>query len=122
MRDVRRETMVDTGLEYLPGDPVRLRVVTRRFPWVSDQGGAVERAGKPPGWRDAAEQLAGALGVNVSRAGVVSLPVVPAGPGYDVIVSRVGEASLGLYEELLELSVLPAARTGPRKIRSRPAS
>ena len=86
MRDVRRETMVDTGLEYLPGDPVRLRVVTRRFPWVSDQGGAVERAGKPPGWRDAAEQLAGALGVNVSRAGVVSLPVVPAGPGYDVIV------------------------------------
>ena len=34
---------------------------------------------------------------------VVSLPVMPGGPGFDAIVARIGEASLALYEELLEL-------------------
>lgn len=103
MLGARLEETVVTGFEYQPGDPVRLRVVTRRFAYGSDEGGAVERAGKPPRWREPAQQVAEALGVNVSRGGVVSLPVVPAGPGREAIVRRVAEASLALYEELLEL-------------------
>jgi hypothetical protein len=94
---------LDTGLEYTPGDPVRLRVVIRRFPYVSDEGAAVARAGQPAGWRDAADRIAGERVVNISRNGVVSLPVVAAGPGFDAIAERVAAASLELYEELLEM-------------------
>jgi hypothetical protein len=41
--------------------------------------------------------------VNVTRQGVVWLPVVPVGPGREEIVRRIGEASLALYQDLLEL-------------------
>jgi hypothetical protein len=92
-----------TAHEYFPGDPVTLRVTHRRFDYVSDDGGAVERAGRPAGWLAVAERLADELVVNVSRAGAVSLPVVPRGPGFDAVVERVADASLALYEELLEL-------------------
>jgi len=33
----------------------------------------------------------------------VSLPAVPAGPGYEAIVRRVADASLALYQDVLEL-------------------
>jgi len=95
--------LVTTGLEYLPGDPVVLRVVQHRFPYVRDDGAAVEKAGRPAGWRAVAERVARELVVNVSRGGIVSLPVVPAGPGFDAIVARVGDASLTVYLELLDL-------------------
>src|SRR5579864_1493755 len=101
------DELVETGLEYAPGDPVVLRVAQHKFPYVRDDGAAVERAGRPPGWREAAERLARELVVNISRGGVVSLPVVPAGPGFDAIVERVADASLGLYQELLELEAEP---------------
>ncbi len=100
-----------TGLEYRPGEPVVLRLVQHRFPYVRDDGAAVEKAGRPTGWRRVAEQIARELVVNVSRNGVVSLPVVPAGPGRAAIVQRIGTASLALYEELLELE----GRNMPRK-------
>ena len=95
---------IETGLEYTPVEPVRLRVDFRRFPYVLDDGRAVELAGRPSGWREVAERIARERIVNVSRAGVVSLPVVAAGPGFDVIVERIARASLELYLELLELS------------------
>jgi hypothetical protein len=94
---------VTTSLEYVPGDPVTLRITHGRFVGVSDDGGAVERAGRPPGWRAVADRLAEELVVNVSRSGVVSLPVVPRGPGLEAIVARITDASLALYQELLEL-------------------
>lgn len=72
---------------------------------VSDAGAAVERGGRPSGWRAAAERIADELVVNVTRQGVVTLPVVRVGPGEDVIVARIGQASLALYQELLELRV-----------------
>jgi hypothetical protein len=98
-----------TPREYLPGDPVTLRITRRRLVYVSDEGGAVERAGRPAGWRDVAERLADELVVNVSRSGTVSLPVSQCGPGFDAIVDRIADASLALYEELLELEVRPGA-------------
>ena len=96
-------SIVDTGLEYRPGEPVRLRVDVHRFPYVRDDARAVALAGRPDGWRAVAERIARGRDVNVNRVGVLSLPVVPAGPGFDAIVDRVATTSLELYEELLEL-------------------
>ena len=102
---MRDERVVDTGLEYAPGDHVLVRVVRREGRTsITDDGAAVERAGRPPGWRDAAEGVEDALVVNVSRQGVIFLPLSRRGPlGEEEIVHRIGEASLALYEELLEL-------------------
>jgi hypothetical protein len=98
------ETVIDTGLEYLPGDPVNVTVIHReRRITVTDHGGAVARAGRPPGWRGAVERVLAELDVNISRDGVVSLPVVGAGIGEAAIVDRISVASLSLYQELLEL-------------------
>jgi hypothetical protein len=97
------EAMVDTGLEYLPGDPVRVRVQRReQRVTVTDDGGAVRRAGRPRGWRDAVDRVLGEFDVNISRDGVVTLPVVRVGPGEERVVDRIGRASLSLYQELLE--------------------
>jgi hypothetical protein len=100
----RSANVIDTGLEYRPGDPVRVRVLRReRRTSVTDDGAAIEKAGRPARWREAVERLDRDLIVNVSHQGVVSLPVVAAGPGVDSIVRRIAEASLGFYQELLEL-------------------
>jgi hypothetical protein len=96
-----REWLVETGLEYGPGDPVVLRAVQRRHVYIGDQGGAVARAGMPPGWRDVADQIAEGLIVNIARNGHVSLPVM--GSRYESVVERIARASLVLYEELLDL-------------------
>ena len=98
------ESIVNSS-EYVAGDPVDLRVVVRRFPYVDDRGAAVAKAGRPAGWLDVATDLARELDVNVNRAGVLSLPVVPRGPGFDEIARRVAEASVALYGALLELEV-----------------
>ena len=103
------DELLTTGLDYREGEPVVLRVVQHRFPYVRDDGAAVEKAGRPTGWRGIAERIARERVVNVSRNGVVSLPVVP--PGLPAIAERIGSASLTLYEELLELE----ARNMPRK-------
>jgi len=102
---MRVERVVDTGLEYVPGEHVVVRVVQRdRRTRVTDDGAAVERAGRPAGWRDAARAIEDDLVVNVGRSGQVSLPCVPKGPDTDEVVRRIGEASLGLYQDLLELA------------------
>jgi hypothetical protein len=99
----RSDTVIDTGLEYRPGDPVRVRVVRREHRVsVTDDGAAIEKAGRPPRWREAADRVE-EEDVNISRAGVVSLPVVRVGPGEQTTVRRIGEASLRLYQELLDL-------------------
>jgi hypothetical protein len=100
----RRETVMVAGREYRPGEAVSVRVVHRADRMsVTDEGVAVDRAGRAPGWRGVADRLGRELDVNVSRHGVVSLPVVAVGPGLDAIARRIGEASLTLYQELLEL-------------------
>jgi hypothetical protein len=101
----RTEVTRTTGLEYRPGDPVRVRVV-RRGPrtQVSDDGAAFDAAGRPRGWRDAARGVQRDLDVNFSRSGAISLPVVGVGPSEDEVVRRIGEASRAFYQELLELA------------------
>ena len=100
----RLEEVIEIGLLYRPRDPVAVRVVRRPYRiMVSDDGAAVRRAGRPRGWREAGERLARERDVNFGRGGAVSLPVVAAGPPESVVVGRIAEASLALYETLLEL-------------------
>jgi hypothetical protein len=99
----------DSGLEYVPGDPVTVRVVERavhdgvRTVSVTDDSAAAQRAGRRAGWRSVGERVADELLVNVGRDGAISLPVVRVGPGQDAIAKRIAAASLALYQELLEL-------------------
>jgi hypothetical protein len=98
------ETVANTGFEYGPGEPVLVHVIRREHRvLVSDDGVAITKAGRVDGWHAVAEMVERESGVNFNGRGVLSLPVVPAGPGLDAIVRRIGEASLLFYEELLEL-------------------
>lgn len=98
------QSSVLAGLEYRPGDPVHVRVVHReQRALVSDDGGAVDRAGTPPRWQAVAQRLERELNVNISRHGVISLPVVRVGPPEAEVVRRIGEASRAFYQELLEV-------------------
>lgn len=100
----RSESVIETRREYAPGDPVRVLVRRREHRIsVSDDGAAVAKAGRPPGWRAIAARVAEELDVNISRHGVISLPVVPVCPDEPRVVQRIGDASLVLYQELLEL-------------------
>jgi hypothetical protein len=104
----RSEELVDTGLEYLPGEAVLVRVIRRgRRVAVSDEGRAVDLSGRPPGWRDAVERLVeDEFWLNLSRQGAVHVPVVPAGPGLEALLERVAEASRAVYQEILDLEAL----------------
>jgi hypothetical protein len=101
------ETVIRTGLEYRPGDPVAVLVVRReRRTTVTDDGRALQMARPAAGWRRRAQHIARDLDVNVGRQGTVSLPVVAVGPGLEAIVQRIAGASLILYQELLELQAV----------------
>ena len=101
----RIESTLDTGLEYRPGVPVRVHIV-RRGPRisVSDAGAALDGAGRPRRWREAAKRVEQELDVNFGRSGEISLPVVRVGPPEDEVVRRIAAASRAFYQELLELS------------------
>jgi hypothetical protein len=103
-QEVRRNETVTTGLAYTPGDPVRVTVTHRaQRTSVSDEGAAVQRAGTPAGWLAIARKLERDRDVNITRQGVIWLPVVAAGRGEQAVVERISEASLALHQDLLEL-------------------
>lgn len=98
------ETIVETGLEYAPAAPVRVRMVRRpRRTSIDDLGAAVERAGRPDGWGMVAKRVVAEHRLNVNRAGVVSVPLV-GNRDPTRLLQRVAECSLALYQELLELA------------------
>jgi hypothetical protein len=101
---IRSQSVVDTGFEYRPGDPVCVWIERReRRVSVSDRGAAYDRAGGPPGWKRACAQVYAELDVNITRQGVVWLPVVAVGPSEEAVARRIGRASLIFFQELLEL-------------------
>jgi hypothetical protein len=101
---LRAESILDTGLEYRPGEPVQVWVLRReRRVSVSDRGAALGKAGAPPGWDRACARMHAELDVNITRGGVVWLPVVAVGPGEQDVARRIGRASLIFFQELLEL-------------------
>ena len=95
---------VTSELAYRPGDPVTVTVTQRAHRTsVSDEGAAVRRAGKPAGWLAIAGRLERDLDVNITRQGVVWLPLVAIDPDEQALVKRIAEASLALYQDMLEL-------------------
>jgi hypothetical protein len=99
----RSAVELEPGLEYTPGRPVRVRVRRRGIRYdIDDMGAAAAIAGRPPGWRDAAERVVAALGWNVNREGVVFVQAVE-GRDIDGLVRRTAEASVAVLDALLEL-------------------
>jgi hypothetical protein len=91
------------GGEYVPGRPVRIRVRLRGTGVdVDDLGGAVEVAGTPPGWLEAATQAVTELGWNVRRSGVVVMQA-PRGRALEWIIARTAEASVAVCDAVLQL-------------------
>jgi len=90
------ESVVDSGLEYLPGEPVLVRVVRREGRVkVGDEARGAALAGRTKVSEDVARRIEAEFVVNVSRRGEIFLPG-------ERFVERVAQASLALYEELLE--------------------
>ena len=100
----RAQVSLDSGLSYREREPVvvLLRKRGRRYD-LQDDGRAVALAGKPPGWRERAAQVVrGEYCLNVSREGTVFVPAVEGGVDLEWLARRVAEASLALYQELLD--------------------
>src|SRR3954470_21073185 len=73
----RGEVMLDAGVDYATGRPVRVHVRKRERRYtLDDDGAAVASAGRPHGWLAAAERAAAEEGVNVNRRGIVFVPAV----------------------------------------------
>ena len=97
------ETVVDTDIAYRADDPVLIRVRRREHRYdLTDDGGAVGRAGRPPGWLAVAQRVVAGTGMNVNRRGVVFVPAVE-GRDLDALGTRLAETSRLVYLALLEL-------------------
>jgi hypothetical protein len=97
------DTTLDTRQSYVEGEPVCIfiRKRGRRYD-LDDRGRAVQLAGKPRGWLQAAERVVTEEGFNINRAGVVFVPVVE---GRDLarLALRLADTSHAVFDELLEL-------------------
>jgi hypothetical protein len=99
------EVVLETGLAYTEGEPVRVTLRKRgRRCELRDGGRALELAGAPAGWPECAAAVVGAHDLSVNRAGVVFVPAVEGGVDRDWPTGRVAETSLALYDALLELA------------------
>jgi len=69
---------------------------------IDDRGWAVAAAGRPPGWREAAERTAAEVGWNVTRTGTV---FVAAAADRDIgdLVRRTADAALAVRDAILAL-------------------
>ena len=100
------EALLDSGLTYGGGSPVLVRAVKRDGDYTfSDDGRAIEAAGRPSDWREAALRVQADYVVNVGSGGVVSLPAAGRRDldWLATLADRVAEASAAFYGELLEL-------------------
>jgi hypothetical protein len=96
------EVTADTGLHYRAGDPVCIRVRRRgRHYDLTDDGAAVNRAGRPAGWLAVVDRLVAEDGFNVNRRGVLSVPAVD-GRDIAALAARLAECSRRVYLTLLE--------------------
>jgi hypothetical protein len=69
---------------------------------IDDRGWAVATAGRPPGWRDAAERTAAQSGWNVARTGTVFVAAA-ADRDIDDLVRRTADAALAVRDAILAL-------------------
>ena len=126
----RGEAELDSGLRYGGTDPVLVHVSKREGRFMfTDRATAARLAGRPAGWREAADAVVEEYIVNVSRQGEVFLPAVQRRElaWLSALPQRIAEASVALYGALLELDdVTPAVDerdvlSTRRGRRSRPA-
>jgi hypothetical protein len=98
----RDEVVVDSGRRYTEGSPVEVRIRKRQHVYdIDDDGRAVRLTGQPPGWLPVAEDVVEEFSLNVNRRGVVFVGTVY--PDWvDRLAARTAEASLAVYEALLE--------------------
>jgi hypothetical protein len=95
--------VVDTGLTYARGRPVRVRVRHRGHRYdIDDMGGAIAVAPRAPGWSEAAGRAVARRGWNVNRAGIVFVQAVE-GRDIDALVRGTAEASVAVFDALLAL-------------------
>ena len=98
------EQTAETGLTYTKGEPVLVTVRQRgRRYELRDGGRGVELAGRPRGWRERATAVVDEYDLNLTRTGVVFVPAVEGGVDREWLARRVAEASLAVYDALLEL-------------------
>jgi hypothetical protein len=94
---------VDTGLDYVPGEPVRVLVKRRGIRYdLGDDGRAVKVAGRPRGWHALAERIVAEEGLNVARDGRVFVCVTE-GRDMDALAAKVAETSVRVCDALLDL-------------------
>jgi hypothetical protein len=94
---------VATTLEYLPGEPVTVRVRKRGIRYdISDDGRALALAGKPRGWHAVVERLCTEQGMNVARDGRVWV-LVSQGRDLDDLAAQIAELSAEVYDAVLDL-------------------
>ncbi len=93
------------ALEWAPGEAVEIRVRRRgRWTEIDDDGEAIRRAGRPPGWYDVADGVAGAEGMNVQRAtGRVFVTYGRSSHDDTEIERRLAETALRVYHAVLDL-------------------
>jgi hypothetical protein len=97
----RGEVVVDSGLAYADGEPLEILVRKRLSRYtISDRGRAIAKAGKPPGWREAAELAVEPM--NIDRQGVVFVPTV-AGRHLRRFVERLADSSRAVHEAVIVL-------------------
>ena len=108
----RRGTLRVTDLSYMPGRPVRIRIRHREQRYdIDDMGTAVAIAGRPQGWRAAAERAVRALNWNVNRDGVVLMRTLERRRNVDQTIQRTAEASVAVLDALLELRASSSRRS-----------
>lgn len=100
----RDEVIIDTGLAYTENEPVLVAVRRRGRRYdLRDDGRALELAGRPAGWSEAAAAAVEAFDLNLTRSGIVFVPAVEGGIDRDWLARRVAEASLAVYDAVLDL-------------------
>jgi hypothetical protein len=100
------EQLLDSGREWRAGEPIEIRMRRRGY-WteLDDSGEAVRRGGRPEGWHEAADRIAAAEGMNVSRTGTVSVKYGQrSGHDLEEITGRLADTARAIYLLLLDLS------------------
>ena len=94
--------VLDTGLSYVPGHPVRIHVRKRGTRYdLTDDAEAVNLAGRPAGWLATVSDAVAEMGMNVNRRGVVFVTGFERRDLADLAM-RLAECSRVAYLTLLE--------------------